>query len=255
MTAPAGYAKAPLLLYLRTAAGGGRAVSAGPGFFFLDPTGDPETGFHLRQVAPVISDGVPIGDPSRRFDLATGHQLGPLRQPADLARHPLQRLRRRRRPGVRQPADREARCCRALRTPRLRGPTSRSDRAPARAVSAPRRSPASGPTRRSSCSRPATTASRPSVAVVTRCPRSLPSPTPVLVPAGLPRPGGHRRGLPVAERRRRRLRVPAQPERQRLRPRRTSISTSTPRPVSICCTSRDSWPPGSTSTSGATSTR
>ena len=87
MTAPAGYAKAPLLLYLRTAAGGAESL-AGPGFFFLDPTGDPETGFHLRQVAPVISDSVPIGDPSRRFDLAQGTSWGRFASlPTSLAIH------------------------------------------------------------------------------------------------------------------------------------------------------------------------
>lgn len=66
MTAPSGYSKAPLLLYLRT----------GPGYFFLDPTGDPTTGYHLRSVSPVTDAGVPFGDASRRFDLTRGTSWG-----------------------------------------------------------------------------------------------------------------------------------------------------------------------------------
>lgn len=75
MTAPKGYSKAPLLLYLRTIPAGGDAL-AGPGLFFLDPTGDPQTGYHLRQVSAVTSPNVPMDDPSRRFDLSRGTSWG-----------------------------------------------------------------------------------------------------------------------------------------------------------------------------------
>jgi hypothetical protein len=75
MTAPAGYSKAPLLLYLRTA-GDGSGGLAGPGLFFLDPSGDAKGGFHLRQVTAVTSPDVPVDDPSRFFDLARGTSWG-----------------------------------------------------------------------------------------------------------------------------------------------------------------------------------
>ena len=87
MAAPAGYSKAPLLLYQRTAVqGAGRPAE--PGLFFLDPTGDARTGFHLRAVTPVTDPGVPVDDPSRRFDLATGTSWGrfPI-MPTSLAIH------------------------------------------------------------------------------------------------------------------------------------------------------------------------
>ena len=75
MAAPAGYSKAPLLLYLRTGPVDGGQLTT-PGFFFLDPTGDSSTGFHLRQVTPVASPEVPFGDPTRQFDLARGTSWG-----------------------------------------------------------------------------------------------------------------------------------------------------------------------------------
>ena len=87
MTAPAGYSKPPTLLYLRTAGGGGEQL-AGPGAFFLDPTGDPKSGFHLRQVKPVTSPTVPFDDPSRRFDLSVGTSWGRFASlPTSLAIH------------------------------------------------------------------------------------------------------------------------------------------------------------------------
>ena len=87
MTAPAGYSKPPTLLYLRTAGGGGEQL-AGPGAFFLDPTGDPKAGFHLRQVKPVTSPNVPFDDPSRRFDLSVGTSWGRFASlPTSLAIH------------------------------------------------------------------------------------------------------------------------------------------------------------------------
>jgi hypothetical protein len=87
MTAPAGYSKAPLLLYLRTATEGGEQL-AGPGLFFLDPTGDSRSGFHLRQVSAVTSANVPMDDPSRRFDLAAGTSWGRFASlPTSLAIH------------------------------------------------------------------------------------------------------------------------------------------------------------------------
>jgi hypothetical protein len=75
MSAPQGYAKAPLLLYLRTAAGSGDSL-AGPGLFFLDPSGDPRSGYHLRQVTAVTNPTVPVDDPSRRFTLDSGTSWG-----------------------------------------------------------------------------------------------------------------------------------------------------------------------------------
>ena len=75
MTAPAGYPKPPLLLYLRTAQGTG-TDAAGPGFFFLDPSGDSTNGFHLRQVQPVTDPNVGMDDSSRQFNLATGISWG-----------------------------------------------------------------------------------------------------------------------------------------------------------------------------------
>ncbi|GAA2164269.1 hypothetical protein FHX52_4768 [Humibacillus xanthopallidus] len=87
MTAPAGYSKAPLLLYLRTASEGGPEL-AGPGLFFLDPSGDAKGGFHLRQVTAVTSADVPMDDPRRRFDLATGTSWGRFASlPTSLAIH------------------------------------------------------------------------------------------------------------------------------------------------------------------------
>jgi hypothetical protein len=73
MTAPEGYSGAPILLYLRTAPGAGTAA---PRFLYLDPGGDKDTGYHLRAVTPVTDPTVPIGDPRRLFDLATGTSWG-----------------------------------------------------------------------------------------------------------------------------------------------------------------------------------
>ncbi|MFC6706671.1 hypothetical protein [Flexivirga alba] len=85
MTAPEGYSKTPMLLYVRTA--GGDPLS-GPGLFFLDPTGDPQTGYHLRQVSAVTSPRVPFDDPSRRFDLSRGTSWGRFASmPTSLAIH------------------------------------------------------------------------------------------------------------------------------------------------------------------------
>lgn len=87
MTAPAGYSKAPMLVYLRTASGGGGQL-AGPGLFFLDPTGTAQTGFHLRQVTPVTDASVPVDDPVRRFDVARGTSWGRFASlPTSLAIH------------------------------------------------------------------------------------------------------------------------------------------------------------------------
>ncbi|TQM64262.1 hypothetical protein [Humibacillus xanthopallidus] len=87
MTAPAGYSKAPLLLYLRSASEGGPEL-AGPGLFFLDPSGDAKGGFHLRKVTAVTSADVPMDDPTRRFDLATGTSWGRFASlPTSLAIH------------------------------------------------------------------------------------------------------------------------------------------------------------------------
>jgi hypothetical protein len=72
MTAPAGYSGQPILLYARTAPGGG----AGPRFFFLDPSGEPDTGYHLREVKPVTDPNVPMSDPRRQFVVATGKSWG-----------------------------------------------------------------------------------------------------------------------------------------------------------------------------------
>jgi hypothetical protein len=84
MTAPAAYSKAPLLLYLRTAEGTG----AGPGCFFLDPSGDTAGGFQLRQVSPVTEAAVGMDDPSRHFNLQTGASWGRFPQlPTSMAIH------------------------------------------------------------------------------------------------------------------------------------------------------------------------
>jgi hypothetical protein len=73
MTAPAGYSGAPILLYVRTSPGAGPGA---PRFLFLDPSGDKDTGYHLRAVTPVTDPAVPMGDPRRLFDLATGTSWG-----------------------------------------------------------------------------------------------------------------------------------------------------------------------------------
>ena len=73
MTAPEGYSGAPILLYVRTAPGAGTAA---PRFLYLDPSGDKDTGYHLREVTPVTDPTVPMGDPRRLFDLATGTSWG-----------------------------------------------------------------------------------------------------------------------------------------------------------------------------------
>ena len=86
MTAPAGYSKGVRLLYLRTAQGAPGVF--GTGCFFLDPSGDRTSGFHLRQVTPVTSASVPMNDPSRRFSLATGRSFGKFSvYPTSLAIH------------------------------------------------------------------------------------------------------------------------------------------------------------------------
>ncbi len=73
MTAPEGYSGAPILLYVRTAPGAGTAA---PRFLYLDPSGNKDTGYHLREVTPVTDQTVPMGDPRRLFDLATGTSWG-----------------------------------------------------------------------------------------------------------------------------------------------------------------------------------
>jgi len=73
MTAPEGYSGAPILLYVRTAPGAGTGA---PPFLYLDPSGDKDTGYHLREVTPVTDPTVPMGDPRRLFDLATGTSWG-----------------------------------------------------------------------------------------------------------------------------------------------------------------------------------
>ena len=73
MTAPAGYSGPPILLYVRTAAGAGTAA---PRFLYLDPSGDKDTGYHLREVMPVTDPTVPMGEHSTPFDLATGTSWG-----------------------------------------------------------------------------------------------------------------------------------------------------------------------------------
>lgn len=87
MTAPAGYTQGPLLLYLRTASEGSEDL-AGPGTFFLDPTGNSTDGFHLRQVTPITDPNVAMNDPSRLFNLATGTSWGRFAElPTSLAIH------------------------------------------------------------------------------------------------------------------------------------------------------------------------
>ena len=73
MTAPEGYSGPPNLLYVRTAPGAGAGA---PRFLYLDPSGDQKTGYHLREIKPVTDPKVPMGDPSRQFDLATGTSWG-----------------------------------------------------------------------------------------------------------------------------------------------------------------------------------
>jgi hypothetical protein len=73
MTAPAGYSAPPTLLYVRTAPGAG---SGAPRFLYLDPSGDQQSGYHLREVKPVTDPNVPMSDPSRKFNLATGTSWG-----------------------------------------------------------------------------------------------------------------------------------------------------------------------------------
>jgi hypothetical protein len=73
MTAPEGYSGPPILLYVRTAPGAGAAA---PRFLYLDPSGAQNTGYHLREVKPVTDPVVPMSDPRRQFDLATGTSWG-----------------------------------------------------------------------------------------------------------------------------------------------------------------------------------
>jgi len=73
MTAPEGYSGPPILLYVRTAPGAGAAA---PRFLYLDPSGDMDTGYHLREVKPVTDPAVLMDDPRRQFDLATGASWG-----------------------------------------------------------------------------------------------------------------------------------------------------------------------------------
>ncbi|HEX7315763.1 MAG TPA: hypothetical protein VF297_17730 [Pyrinomonadaceae bacterium] len=73
MTAPQGYSGSPILLYVRTAPGAGAAA---PQFLYLDPGGDRDTGYHLREVKPVTDPNVSMNDPRRQFDLATGTSWG-----------------------------------------------------------------------------------------------------------------------------------------------------------------------------------
>jgi hypothetical protein len=73
MSAPQGYSGSPILLYVRTAPGAGAAA---PRYLYLDPGGDSDTGYHLREVKPVTDPSVPMNDPRRQFDLATGTSWG-----------------------------------------------------------------------------------------------------------------------------------------------------------------------------------
>ena len=75
MTAPAGYSKGARLLYLRSAQGT-PSGAVGTGCFFLDPSGDRRSGYHLRQVTPVTDSSIPTNSPQREFDLATGTSFG-----------------------------------------------------------------------------------------------------------------------------------------------------------------------------------
>ena len=252
MTAPAGYAKAPLLLYLRTATGGGDQL-AGPGFFFLDPTGDAETGFHLRQVSPVINVGVPVDDPARRFDLARGTSWGRFASlPTSLAIHSNGYV-----VGVDPAYDN-------LQIVELAATGMPDAQAPWANIPL---GPGTGPGRLGA---PALTCIRPDQTILVLEARNQRvqafsrggHPAPRSLPAR-PRTGSRWSPMPRREPAWSTCRSvstsPATPI-SSARPatattRWTSTSTSTPRPDSICCTSRDSWPPASTSISGGTSTR
>lgn len=71
MNTPAGYNKAPLLAYPQFGTENGAAV-----YFYLDPTGDTESGFHLRRIKPINDSSVPQNSPDREFNLSTGESWG-----------------------------------------------------------------------------------------------------------------------------------------------------------------------------------
>jgi hypothetical protein len=71
MATPKGYDQAPKLLYMRTTPSDREA-----GCFYLDPTGGPKGGFHLRRIVPVTDPGIALDDPRRRFDQSRGESWG-----------------------------------------------------------------------------------------------------------------------------------------------------------------------------------
>ncbi|PYE13164.1 hypothetical protein [Paraburkholderia silvatlantica] len=86
MTAPVGYSKAPLMVYMRTA--GQLDADDPPRCFFLDPSGDSTGGFHLRGVTPVVDPAIGIDDARRQFDLSQAKSWGRFAlQPTSLAIH------------------------------------------------------------------------------------------------------------------------------------------------------------------------
>jgi hypothetical protein len=85
MDTPAGYNEPPQLVYLRTA----EQSSLGAATFFLDPSGDSTTGFHLRRITPVTDPSVSANSPKRQFDLAKSTSWGRFNfMPTSLALHP-----------------------------------------------------------------------------------------------------------------------------------------------------------------------
>jgi hypothetical protein len=80
---PKGYNKAPLLAYPQLGAESGAAE-----YFYLDPTGDSESGYHLRRIQPINDPSVPQNSPDREFDLSAGESWGRFNLlPASMAYH------------------------------------------------------------------------------------------------------------------------------------------------------------------------
>ncbi|WP_246070393.1 NHL repeat-containing protein [Paenibacillus kobensis] len=84
MNVPAGFNKAPLLAYPQFGTDSGSSTQ----YFYLDPTGDTESGFHLRRIKPVNDASIPQDSPQREFDLAATESWGRFNlQPVSMAYH------------------------------------------------------------------------------------------------------------------------------------------------------------------------
>ncbi|WDM24567.1 hypothetical protein KCX80_18845 [Paenibacillus mucilaginosus] len=83
MNTPRGFNKAPLLAYPQLGAESGAAE-----YFYLDPTGDPASGYHLRRIEPMNDPSVPQNSPDREFNLSAKESWGRFNLlPASMAYH------------------------------------------------------------------------------------------------------------------------------------------------------------------------